>query len=215
MTKSDFMTKVVPVIISEALARGYKYPSAIIAQAACESNWGKSQLSAKYHNYFGMKCGSKWKGASVNMKTKEEYTKGTLSTIRDNFRAYDSLEAGIKGYFDFIDCTRYKNLKIATSSKDYITKLKNDGWATSSTYISTLWKIVEGNNLTKYDNTKGVTTDVIPEIKSNQKIAEEVICGLWGNGSVRRRKLEAAGYDPDVIQGIVNNIVRNNRKTYF
>ena len=208
MTKADFFETVAPIIIREANARGYKYPSAIIAQAACESNWGKSQLSAKYHNYFGMKCGSKWKGKSVNMKTKEEYTKGTLSTIRDNFRAYDSLEEGIKGYFDFIDCTRYKNLKVATSCKDYITKLKNDGWATSSTYISTLSKIVEGNNLTKYDNVKGVTVEVVPQIKTNQQIAEEVIAGKWGNGLVRKQRLEAAGYDIAAIQGIVNKMLK-------
>lgn len=208
MTKADFFETVAPIIIREANARGYKYPSAIIAQAACESKWGKSQLSAKYHNYFGMKCGSKWKGKSVNMKTKEEYTKGTLSTIRDNFRAYDSLEEGIKGYFDFIDCTRYKNLKVATSCKDYITKLKNDGWATSSTYISTLSKIVEGNNLTKYDNVKGVTVEVVPQIKTNQQIAEEVIAGKWGNGLVRKQRLEAAGYDIAAIQGIVNKMLK-------
>lgn len=212
MTKSVFFETVAPIIIKEATARGYKYPSAIIAQAACESNWGKSSLSAKYHNYFGMKCGSKWKGKSVNMKTKEEYTKGTLTTIKDNFRAYDTLEEGIKGYFEFIDCTRYKNLKIATSCKDYITKLKNDGWATSSTYISTLSSIVEGNNLTKYDKAGGVTVDVVPHLKSDQKIAEEVIAGLWGNGAIRRQRLTNAGYDPDVIQGIVNNIVRWNRR---
>lgn len=208
MTKADFFETVAPIIIKEATARGYKFPSAIIAQAACESNWGKSSLSAKYHNYFGMKCGSKWKGKSVNMKTKEEYTKGTLTTIKDNFRAYDSLEEGIKGYFDFINCTRYNNLKIATSCKDYITKLKNDGWATSSTYISTLSKIVEGNNLTKYDKAQGVTVEVVPVIKTNQQIAEEVIAGKWGNGVVRKQRLAAAGYDWSTIQGIVNKILK-------
>lgn len=208
MTKSDFFETVAPIIIREATARGYKFPSAIIAQAACESNWGKSSLSSKYHNYFGMKCGSKWKGKSVNMKTKEEYTKGTLTTIKDNFRAYDTLEEGIKGYFDFINCSRYNNLKIATSCKDYITKLKNDGWATSSTYISTLSKIVEGNNLTKYDQVQGVTVDILPVIKTNEQIAEEVISGLWGNGLVRRQKLEAAGYNWSTIQGIVNKLLK-------
>lgn len=208
MTKSDFFETVAPIIIKEATARGYKFPSAIIAQAACESNWGKSGLSSKYHNYFGMKCGSKWKGKSVNMKTKEEYTKGTLSTIRDNFRAYDSLEEGIKGYFDFINCTRYNNLKIATSCKDYITKLKNDGWATSSTYISTLSKIVEGNNLTKYDKAQGVTVEIVPEIKTNQQVAEEVIAGKWGNGIVRKQRLAAAGYDWCTVQGIVNKMLK-------
>lgn len=208
MTKSEFFETVAPVIIKEATARGYKFPSAIIAQAACESNWGKSSLSAKYHNYFGMKCGSKWKGKSVNMKTKEEYTTGKLTSIRDNFRAYDTLEEGIKGYFEFINCTRYKNLKIATSYKDYIKKLKEDGWATSSTYISTLTKLVEGNNLDKYD--KGTPVEYVEkkENKSIEKIAEEVIAGKWGNGLCRKQRLEQAGYDWSTVQGMVNKILR-------
>lgn len=206
MSKIDFFNRVVPVILKLAKENGYKFPSAIIAQAACESNWGKSSLSAKYNNYFGMKCGSKWKGKSVNMKTKEEYSKGTLTSIRDNFRAYDTLEEGIKGYFDFINCTRYRNLKSATSYKDYISKLKQDGWATSSTYVSTLNRLVEGNNLDKYDF--GYVVTETPLEKTIETIAMEVIAGKWGNGLIRRQKLKAAGYDYETVQKEVNKILK-------
>lgn len=40
--------------------------------------------------------------------------------------------------------------------------------------------------------------------KSNEEIAEEVKAGLWGNGEDRKNRLEAAGYDYNIIQGIVN-----------
>lgn len=40
--------------------------------------------------------------------------------------------------------------------------------------------------------------------KSNEEIAEEVKAGLWGNGTERKNRLEAAGYDYEVIQDIVN-----------
>ena len=175
----DFKTEVIPMIVKVAKERGYKYPSAIIAQAACESAWGKSSLAYKYFNYFGMKCGSSWKGKSVNMTTKEEYSVGTLTTIKDNFRAYDNLEAGINGYFDFIQMSRYQNLKQATSPEDYIQKLKADGWATSSTYINTLTKIMNDNNLKQYDgsNVPNVPvkdkTAVISAVKSLQKALNE------------------------------------------
>ena len=175
----DFKTEVIPMIVKVAKERGYKYPSAIIAQAACESAWGKSSLAYKYFNYFGMKCGSSWKGKSVNMTTKEEYSVGTLTTIKDNFRAYDNLEAGINGYFDFIQMSRYQNLKQATSPEDYIQKLKADGWATSSTYINTLTKIMNDNNLKQYDgiNIPNVPvkdkTTVISAVKSLQKALNE------------------------------------------
>lgn len=40
--------------------------------------------------------------------------------------------------------------------------------------------------------------------KSNEQIADEVIKGLWGNGADRKAKLQAAGYDYNAIQSIVN-----------
>lgn len=168
MTKAEFVQNVIPRIAYIAKQKGYKYPSAIIAQAICESAWGTSSLSSKYYNFFGMKCGSSWKGKSVNLKTKEEYKVGTLTTIKDNFRAYNTIDEGINGYFDFIQKTRYLNLKDATSPEDYITKLKNDGWATSSTYIGTLTNILNVNNLKKWDDDKD-NTGVILAVKNLQK----------------------------------------------
>ena len=82
-----------------ARAYGILVHSPIIAQAILESGWGESKLASKYHNYFGMKCGSKWTGKSVNLTTQEEYQPGTLTTIKDNFRVYDIMEEGVKGYF--------------------------------------------------------------------------------------------------------------------
>lgn len=151
MTKTEFYNEVVPVIVELAEKNGYHVASPIIAQAICESNTGKSSLGYKYNNFFGMKCGSKWKGKSVNMKTKEEYTKGTLTTIKDNFRVFDSVREGIQGYFDFINTKRYANLKTAKTPKEYLEMIKADGYATSSTYVKTNMNIIEKNGLAKYD----------------------------------------------------------------
>ena len=43
--------------------------SPVIAQAVLESGWGESRLASQYHNYFGLKCGTRWTGRSVNMRT--------------------------------------------------------------------------------------------------------------------------------------------------
>ena len=160
---NSFIEQIAPLIQAEATKRGYRTCAAVIAQAIIESAAGTSKLSSKYHNYFGLKCGSKWKGASVNMSTKEEYKVGTLTTIKDNFRAYTNMAEGVKGYYDFISTARYSNLKIATDYKTYATFLKNDGYATSSTYVSTLCKTVEKYNLTQYD--KGY----LPTLKRGSK----------------------------------------------
>lgn len=148
----EFINMIAPLIISEGKKRGYSVFSTVIAQAIIESNSGKSILGYKYHNYFGMKCGSRWKGKSVNLKTKEEYTVGTLTTIKDNFRVYDSIEEGIKGYYDFISTKRYANLKESKTYVEYAENLKADGYATSSKYVNTLCTTVDAYNLTKYDS---------------------------------------------------------------
>lgn len=189
------------IIQEEAYNRGYKVCSPIIAQACCESAFGTSSLGYRYHNYFGLKCGKNWKGASINMKTKEEYNPGTLTTIKDNFRVYPSMEDGVKGYFDFISMPRYSNLKSALTPLEYLEMIKRDGYATSSTYVNTNMNIVNKYNLTKFD--------IRPYMeKSLDEIAKEVINGLWGNGSERKQRLRAAGYNPAMVQARVNEIVK-------
>ncbi len=49
----------------------------------------------------------------------------------------------------------------------------------------------------------GSSTSSTPS-KSVSQIAKEVIAGKWGNGSERKKKLEAAGYDYDAVQAEVN-----------
>lgn len=146
-----FIDHIAPLIQAEAHRRGYPICSTVIAQAIIEGAAGTSSLAKNYHNHFGLKCGSKWKGPSVNMKTKEEYTPGTLTSIKDNFRVYPDDVAGVAGYYDFINTSRYANLKTATSAQQYAERLKADGYATSSSYVNTLMSVVSKYNLTQYD----------------------------------------------------------------
>jgi len=146
-----FIEHIAPLIQREGFARGYSIVSTTIAQAIIEGACATSKLARDYHNHFGMKCGKSWKGKSVNMKTKEEYTPGTLTDIRDNFRAYDSDIEGVEGYYSFIESKRYANLRDAKTYRQFAEYLKADGWATSSTYVNTLCNTVQKYNLTKYD----------------------------------------------------------------
>ena len=164
-----FIAQIAPIIQKVANERGYLICSTVIAQACVEDAYGTSILGKNYHNYFGMKCGSAWKGKSVNLSTKEEYTVGTLTSIKDNFRVYDSMEDGVKGYYDFINTKRYANLKTANTAKLYAERLKADGYATSSTYVNTLintvkkWNLEEWDNFDKQPNIVVDTTPVIPK----------------------------------------------------
>lgn len=202
MDKDVFITSIAEYARKYAKNYNIAVISPIIAQAILESGWGESSLAKKYHNYFGLKCGSSWKGKSVNLTTHEEYQPGVLSTIKDNFRVYDSMEDGVKGYFEFLQFPRYNNLKGVTDPRRYIELIKNDGYATSSTYISNLINIVNTYDLTKFDTNADIP---YPNKKSNEEIATEVINGMWGNGEERKTKLTQAGYDYNAVQSIVNS----------
>lgn len=186
-TQTNFIQEIAPLIVQEAFNRGYKFPSAIIAQGCNESGYGESKLAKKYHNYFGLKCGSVWGGKSVNLTTKEEYNAGVVIEIKDNFRVYDNMAAGVKGYFDFIKKLRYQNLYTATSSKNYLEIIKSDGYATSSTYVQDVYAIVEKYGLLTYDNSTELSAS--EELESAiTVIANYVIKGYFGNGHEQRKE---------------------------
>lgn len=198
-----FIGMIAPLIQKEAKARGYKVASPIIAQACCESAYGTSSLGYKYHNYFGMKCGSSWKGKSVNLKTKEEYN-SQLVSIRDNFRVYDSMEDGVVGYFNFISTKRYENLKQANSPRQYLEFIKQDGYATSSSYVVTNMSIVDKYGLTRFDEVSFKT--ITPELIS------KVIDGVYGVGNARVIALTNEGYDPIEVQKKVNELYKSSQE---
>lgn len=199
-----FIEQIAPLIQKESKKRGYKVASPIIAQACCESAFGMSSLGYKYHNYFGLKCGSAWKGKSVNLKTKEEYTVGQLTTIRDNFRVYDSMEDGVKGYFDFISTKRYANLKEANSPRQYLEMIKADGYATSSTYVATNMTLVDRYSLTRFDSVS--FRPITPQLIS------DVIDLKYGSGNARILNLTNEGYDPIEVQKKVNEAYKLSKE---
>lgn len=211
MTNSEFVEQIAEYVKKYASKYGIKVHSPIIAQAILESGWGKSVLASKYHNYFGLKCGSSWSGKSVNMTTKEEYKVGTLTNIRDNFRVYDSMEAGVKGYFVFINKKRYANLKGVTDPEIYVKNIKADGYATSSTYVANIMKVIRDNNLTRFDEKGGedemkkeeLTGDVLSGNEIIEILAKRVINGDYGVGKERKDKL---GVLYPIVQKKVNEL---------
>lgn len=215
-TAKAFVEQIGPLIAKHAKEKGYQVASPIIAQAICESAAGTSGLSAKYNNYFGLKAGSQkkgsagvWDGTVANMKTKEEYTPGTLTTIRDYFRVYKNMEEGVKGYFEFLMYARYQNLKQATSPEDYLKRIVKDGYCTSTTYVVTCMNIIKKYDLERFDwNTSAPGKTPVTNLKSVEEVALEVIDGKWGTGNARRQKLEAAGYNYQTIQNRVNQILK-------
>lgn len=89
-------------------------------------------------------------------------------------------------------------------------------WNSQCTYrgIYSIWqntsnaviggKRFDGNYLVRDFSGLAPAPEPAPAKKTNEEIATEVINGAWGNGEDRKKRLTEAGYDYNVIQGIVN-----------
>ena len=196
MDKEAFIRKVAEKVSKYAPLYGIVVHSPIIAQAIIESGWGSSVLARRYNNYFGLKCGSSWKGGSVNMTTREEYKPGVITNIKDNFRTYEDFDDGIRGYFEFINKSRYANLKGVKSPEEYVRRIKADGYATSSKYVDTIMKVIRDNKLTRFDGNgdgdmkkEELTGKVLSGKEIINILARRVIAGDYGTGADRKKKL--------------------------
>ena len=202
-----FIEHIAPMIVAEGHNRGYKIFSTAIAQAIIEGACGKSALARDYHNHFGMKCGPYWQGPSVNMKTKEEYN-SQLVSIRDNFRTYPNDPTGINGYYDFCSSKRYANLKRAKNYKEYAEMLKQDGWATSTSYVRTLCNTVIKYNLQRFDD---VAVEYFPIVTGYSSIVEALELIGVDSSKAYRRKIWNANFTGTYLYTASQNLQMLNK----
>lgn len=142
--------------IREGAIRTYEtyklLPSITAAQAALESNWGKSRLSRESRNLFGIKSGSRWQGEKKAYMTKEYDEKGKLYTVKDYFRSYPSYDDSLKDHGKFFhDNKRYSKVIGLTDYKKQARAIQAAGYATDPKYASKLIQLVEQYELWKWD----------------------------------------------------------------
>lgn len=147
--KKAFIARMV-FALAEIDDLGGFFKSVIIAQAAIESNWGRSALSAKYNNFFGIKAGKSWKGKTVNMQTGEVFD-GKNLTINSNFRVYGSLVESIRDRNRLLRMPRYKNVEPAKTPLEQVQAIRFAGYCTATNYVSSIMATITANNLTMYD----------------------------------------------------------------
>lgn len=75
--------------------------------------------------------------------------------------------------------------------------------------------IVDLSNSTYIDPEKYAANYTEPSAatKTIEELAQEVLNGVWGNGSDRRQRLEAAGYSYTAVQARVNQILYGSTKS--
>lgn len=146
--QQEFFNKITPGAQIAAKSWGVN-PSVVMAQAAIESDFGRSTLASQYQNYFGIKY--RGYGKKINMPTTEYYDGVTPTKINDNFQVYDSiadsmsgngqlLRQGISGQADRYSGTWLEN---TSSYKDATEKGLQGKYATSPDYANTLNKMIE------------------------------------------------------------------------
>jgi len=156
--KEQFIEQIAVLVQKYASQFGIAVHSPIIAQAILESASGTSELATHAHNYFGLKyrkgrCPS---ASGVYLKVgSEQNADGSYTSSDMQWMLFDTMENGVKGYFEFINIPNYSNLKGVTDPQEYLEKIKADGYATSLHYVENLMNVISTYNLTKYDM-KGV-----------------------------------------------------------
>ena len=159
MTKQEFIRAIALAVQKIAPEFGIAVYSPIIAQACLESAYGTSN-KAKYNNFFGLKYRdgrvSCHKGTFTDNGA-EQSKDGSYESIVDAWYSFNTLEDGVRGYFEFINISRYSNLKGVVNPRTYLELIKADGYATSLKYVDNVYNVIISNNLTQYDTVQTTT----------------------------------------------------------
>ena len=156
-TQQQFFNKIAPGAQIAAASWGVN-PSVMMAQAAIESDFGRSTLASQYQNYFGIKY--RGAGKKVNMLTTEYYDGVTPTKIYDNFQVYDNVADSMSGNGQLLrqgitgQANRYAGTwaENTSSYKDATQNGLQDKYATSPDYANTLNKMIELYGLYVLDN---------------------------------------------------------------
>ena len=141
-SREDFVRQLWPHAEAAGRALGVS-PATIVSHAALETGWGRSlpqQADGRTsYNLFGIKAGSNWQGASAPASTLE-FRGGAMVRSREQFRAYDSIGAGLADYARLLgDSPRYAAARNTGSDVDaFAGALQRAGYATDPQYADKL-----------------------------------------------------------------------------
>lgn len=124
------------------------HPGIAAAQAALESNFGKSQLAQQANNLFGVKVGSSWNGASITMRTMEEEF-GEFVEVAARWRKYPAVRDAIEDYAALIRRVYPHAAAVSHDGEAYARALTSGvlKYATDSRYSEKLITLATQHNL--------------------------------------------------------------------
>ena len=149
---------------AKASKKKYGVPRAVtIAQSMLESGWGRSGLTTKYNNYFGIKCGatiSPYQKGCVALAS-YEYVKGKKKKYVSRFRTYSSMEKSFLDHGRLLDyADRYNPaFKYPNDPNKFIRAVHKAGYATDPNYSTLVINLMKKWNLYRFDVVKKAKTD--------------------------------------------------------
>lgn len=151
--KQDFIDKVAPEAVK--LKATYQVlPSITIAQAILESDWGQSQLTAKYNNLFGVKGD---RTENTKEMTTQEYLNGEWKTVTARFQVYASYRDSLLEHAQLFhkgttwNANQYQHFLAAKNYQEAAKALETDGYATDPGYAEKLIELIQQYHLDDYD----------------------------------------------------------------
>jgi len=136
--RKRFISEVWPQAQQAGAALGVD-PTGLVAQAALETNWGRSvprgTSGQSSYNLFGMKGGAGWSGPTVATQTQEVESGSTIETAA-NFRAYGNPAESFKDYVALLKTNPRYTAALNTGSdvRAFATALQSGGYATDPDY---------------------------------------------------------------------------------
>ncbi len=149
-TVREFATRLWPA--AEQAARATGVPAHfMVAQAALETGWGKSELrhadGSTSFNVFGIKAGRNWQGPVVESTT-TEYVNGVAQKQLERFRAYGSYAEAFRDYSSVLSANpRYASVLGTQDAGSFARGLQRAGYATDPMYAAKLERIIGGATL--------------------------------------------------------------------
>jgi peptidoglycan hydrolase FlgJ len=146
----DFVNKVWPHAAAASQATGVP-ATFLVAQAALETGWGRSEPrqagGQPSFNLFGIKAGRSWTGPTVEATT-TEYVDGVAQQRVERFRAYGSYAEAFADYARLlVSNPRYAPVVGAADATTFARGLQRAGYATDPAYADKLTRIIGGQTL--------------------------------------------------------------------
>jgi flagellar protein FlgJ len=146
-TARDFIARVWPHALDASRATGIP-ASFLVAQAALETGWGRSEPrladGRPSCNLFGIKAGRSWAGPTVEAAT-TEYVGGTAQRQVERFRAYGSYAESFRDYANLlVTSPRYAGVVGVRDAAGFARGLQKAGFATDPAYAAKLERIISG-----------------------------------------------------------------------